>query len=373
MADSNSSVIIPNGHTFDISQFNFSDHSSNVGSIHSTNITLIVLVGTVVGLRLFVRASLVRKVFLDDILILVAAAFTVALAAVCIAGTSHGIGTHLWLLDFTAIFQTIQTAIQYLFVCQVLYACAIAFTKISIIASYIRFLPDRKFRIYMGVTSIVILGLWIAGVFVTIFQCRPVSAAWDFTDTNGKCINYVDYLYASSSLTVATDIALCILPWPYFWKLQLPLKQRIILCLLLGGGVGACIASILRIAKLHMLRGADVTYQAVPSLNLSVIECSLGIICVSIPPLRPLAVHLFPHALLSHRSSSARTPQHMPNSYDMSNMSAKVDRNMGNSKESETPSTMLWEENGVGGPGSFGNAVRVSSHPPKEYLKLNIP
>lgn len=90
----------------------------------------------------------------------------------------------------------------------------------------------------------------------------------------------------------------------------MPRNQRIILCLLFGGGVGACIAGILRISKLQTLRSMDLTYEVVTCLNLSVIECSLGIVCVSIPPLRPLAVRLFPSALRTDRSSSAKSPLH---------------------------------------------------------------
>lgn len=77
-----------------------------------------------------------------------------------------------------------------------------------------------------------------SGVFVTIFQCRPVAAAWDFTIPGRKCIDYVDYLYASSAINVATDLILCVLPWPYLWRLHMPMKQRVILCLLFGGGAG---------------------------------------------------------------------------------------------------------------------------------------
>jgi hypothetical protein len=80
--------------------------------------------------------------------------------------------------------------------------------------------------------------LTFAGTLVAIFQCHPIEGAWDFTITSKKCISFVDYLYASSAITVATDITLCVLPWPYLWKLNMPRKQRVILCLLFGGGAG---------------------------------------------------------------------------------------------------------------------------------------
>jgi len=255
---SNSTISVGNN-LIDISELDFGDHSSHVSHIWRTNVTLIVLVAIFVGLRLLVRIFIVQKVFVDDVLILTASVFTIALASVCLAATSQGLGTHVWLIPLGHQFKTLKTCIQHLYVCQVLYACAIAFTKISIIASYLRFIVDPKFRIAMYATTTVILGLWITGVFVTIFQCRPVSGAWTFTDTNRKCINFVDYLYASSAVTVVTDLVLCVLPLPYLWRLPMPVKQRIILCVLFGGGAVACVASVVRIAMLDTLRSLDVT------------------------------------------------------------------------------------------------------------------
>lgn len=162
-----------------------------------------------------------------------------------------------------------------LLVCQILYALAIALTKIAIISSYLRFIQDRSFRIFMYSTLFVTVGLLVCGIFVTIFQCNPVSGAWEF-DAKGSCINYVDYLYASAAVNVFTDIVLCVLPIPHLWKLSksrphkgnheltssrdidMPLRQRVVLCVLFAGGAGACIAGIVRIAYLDALRVLDI-------------------------------------------------------------------------------------------------------------------
>jgi hypothetical protein len=58
---------------------------------------------------------------------------------------------------------------QYLYVCQVLYCCAIAFTKIAIITSYLRFVQDRKFRIIMYVNGVIIVGLWFTGSRILLY------------------------------------------------------------------------------------------------------------------------------------------------------------------------------------------------------------
>ena len=115
--------------------------------------------------------------------------------------------------------EAIPDSAQILLVCQILYALAIALTKIAIISSYLRFIQTKRFRIIMYGTLFVTLGLLVCGIFVSIFQCDPVSGAWDFV-AKGSCINYVDYLYASSAVNVFTDIVLCVLPIPHLWKLS---------------------------------------------------------------------------------------------------------------------------------------------------------
>lgn len=106
-----------------------------------------------------------------------------------------------------------------------------------------------------------------------------MEGAWDFTKPDRKCINYVDYLYASSAVNVFTDILLCVLPWPHLWRLNMPLKQRITLCVLFAGGIryvfndtfttaiakafSACIVCIVRIGFLHNLRNMDTSCKQI--------------------------------------------------------------------------------------------------------------
>jgi hypothetical protein len=54
------------GIAVDVNELDFDIHSSRVASVKTANITLIVLVGLFVGLRLFVRLHMVRKIFTDD-------------------------------------------------------------------------------------------------------------------------------------------------------------------------------------------------------------------------------------------------------------------------------------------------------------------
>ncbi|KAL6167551.1 hypothetical protein ACJQWK_06971 [Exserohilum turcicum] len=156
-------IVLFGGFKVDVSQFNLNDRSSNVAGVKIPCVIFIILVVLTVALRTFARAKYVGHIFADDVLIISAAAFTVALASTCIAATRHGLGQHVWLLPMPTLFETIKSCILYLYVCQILYTFAIALTKIAIISSYLRFIQDRSFHMAMYATSVFIAGLWVTG------------------------------------------------------------------------------------------------------------------------------------------------------------------------------------------------------------------
>jgi len=108
----------------------------------------------------------------------------------------------------------------------------------------------------------------------------------------------------------ALRLILCVVPIPYFWKLQLPVRQKMMAsCLFFLGGF-ACVASIVRLTFLHLLNGdyIDVTYNVTSSLLWTLAECTIGIICVSLPSLRPLLSKMVP-GLRTSKSGNASRPQ----------------------------------------------------------------
>jgi hypothetical protein len=129
-----------------------------------------------------------------------------------------------------------KTVVKYLIVCQIMYITGLTLAKCSIMACYLRIFPGETFRKSIYITGFVIFAIWICGVLITIFQCSPVHAAWDFTLTHKKCVDIIRFYFVTAGLTIATDLLLCTLPLPKFWSLNLPLKERIIVCVLFGFG-----------------------------------------------------------------------------------------------------------------------------------------
>jgi hypothetical protein len=102
--------------------------------------------------------------------------------------------------------------------------------------SYLRIFPNEIFRKLLYITGAFCIAIWVCSVVVTIFQCSPVRGAWEFTLENKKCIHILRFFYVTASFNIATDLLLCTLPLPQFWKLNLPLKERTIVCVLFGFG-----------------------------------------------------------------------------------------------------------------------------------------
>ena len=59
-------IVIIGGVPVNVADIDFDNRTSNVASVRTANITLIVLVSFFVILRLLVRGFMVRKIFVDD-------------------------------------------------------------------------------------------------------------------------------------------------------------------------------------------------------------------------------------------------------------------------------------------------------------------
>ena len=71
---------------------------------------------------------------------------------------------------------------------------------------------------------------------VTIFECRPVAAAWDFELAGAKCIDLVTFFYVASAVNGVTDVVLCVAPLPLVYRLQTSVKEKALVSSLFGLG-----------------------------------------------------------------------------------------------------------------------------------------
>ncbi|KAL9109427.1 MAG: hypothetical protein Q9227_005934 [Pyrenula ochraceoflavens] len=191
-----------------------------------------------------------------------------------------------------------------------IYNLALTFTKISILLQIRRVFAaggriQRTSLLILGL--IIIYGLWT--FWASIFTCFPVQKFWDTSIKRGYCLNRTGYWFSNASLNIVTDCLIWGLPMPVLRTLQLPKRQKVGLMLIFAVGIFAIITSILRLHSLYVVsKSKDVTWDNVDAGAWSSVEINVGILCATLPSLRPLITRLFPRLL--HGSSHARASPH---------------------------------------------------------------
>lgn len=86
---------------------------------------------------------------------------------------------------------------QLLYASQMVYPTAIMTAKLSILSLYWRLFPTRFMKRGCVVLTILTLMWWVAGVLVDIFQCSPISKAFNPAMSPEGCIDQNAYCMGS--------------------------------------------------------------------------------------------------------------------------------------------------------------------------------
>ncbi|EAW12075.1 putative integral membrane protein Pth11-like [Aspergillus clavatus NRRL 1] len=251
----------------------------------------------VICLRLFARIVVLERVGLDDYLIVCACVFSWTFIAVTIVAVQKGLGSHLEDVDP-------NNLVSYSFVVwlsSMFYLACLGFIKTSVCWFYTRIGDKTLTR--MSLIMMVVVGTQ-AAVFVMVaaFQCRPISKAWN-AELPGYCVEINVFYLSNAALNILTDLLTYTLPIKVIFNLQMPVKQKFALVLILCLGLFACISSIIRITYIPtMLTSADFTYAIGGAMYWSVIETNVGILAASIPSFKAIASRFLPRLIGEYSS-----------------------------------------------------------------------
>ncbi|PVH93966.1 hypothetical protein DM02DRAFT_496663, partial [Periconia macrospinosa] len=202
-----------------------------------------------------------------------------------------GLGRHAWDVPFYlfnpnyALVATIGEAF---------YGISIMFTKLSILAFYLRFATNWKLRaaIYTTMAIAVIYSLLLAFIFV--YRCRPIQKHWDLTITYGSCIDWRKINIFSGVMNTATDFTILVLP-VLMIRLQLPIRQKIgVIVVLMTGGFVTCITIIRLKSIVNSVSNPDFTWEDVPQIVWWTTEVDIAIVCACLPAGKPFLRRHFP-------------------------------------------------------------------------------
>jgi len=268
-------------------------HKGVSNSRKAARIVMFILLPTLsIVLRVITKYARLGTWGPDDYTIL--GAYVPLLGYTCILAylENHGAGRDLWTLNHGQIY----TYFKCLYALQPIYHCCIDMIKASILFSYLRIfhLPDEKIRIALWVTMAINLMSGLAFMFVSMFQCQPVSLAWTrwTGETTGNCINFIYISMSHAGINIALDLGMLILPASQVWSMNLALRKKIAVMSMFSLGLFLTIVSAVRISALMEFRKDPLnpTVAMLPTVVWTAIELYVGVFTACIPNLRQFFV-----------------------------------------------------------------------------------
>ena len=146
------------------------------------------------------------------------------------------------------------------------YGLAVAFSKGAILGLYTRVFTtaNRPFVFLCYAMGFVIAAVCLANSFGVIFQCTPVSFAWDKSGSQGTCMDFAAFERYTAIPNIVTGLIMLVMPLPLIWKLNIsPAAKVALTATFLHGGIGL-VASVARVARLFSPDSIDQTNGTFP-------------------------------------------------------------------------------------------------------------
>ncbi|KAF2151663.1 hypothetical protein K461DRAFT_294564 [Myriangium duriaei CBS 260.36] len=257
-------------------------------------------------LRLYVRQCMLKYVGADDIVMAGAMICGIAIYVCFIGESKWGLGRHVSALTP----EMMYNFSHWTFYHNLLILAGICLAKVSICLLLIRLVKHRGYVYFLWGLLIFMSAYHIACEFTIIFACIPTSAQWDpKAKVGAKCFSLETFSalgLANTSINMATDILLAILPIPVIMGMQLNGRTKLALCVVMLLGFIAVGAGGVKLnAQITFLSDNDKLWRDKFPIWAAV-ELYFAIIAASLPTLRPLAIKLLANAKTSISSSNAR-------------------------------------------------------------------
>ncbi|XPS72488.1 hypothetical protein M3J09_004653 [Ascochyta lentis] len=250
----------------------------------------------VVFLRVYVRVCMLRSFGKDDWAMVLAMLLATGTFVCYVLEVPLGLGKHLAVVQMDIInYRELLKVRQVHMICVTVGQCVV---KISVSLFLLR-LVARRLHVWFLYGVITFLTAFTIVSFCTLmFQCVPIAAAWDtrlrpppIGEGSAKCFSMQTFGRIgmfNSVINILTDFLLALLPVPLIWQLQLNLRTKISLILVLSLGLFACVAGIMkvRLNKTILSDPNRFIYDGYSMWNF--VELDVGIIAGSLPAIKPL-------------------------------------------------------------------------------------
>ncbi|KAG4432496.1 hypothetical protein IFR05_012036, partial [Cadophora sp. M221] len=177
-------------------------------SVLEVSLPLSVISTTFVAVRIYTRLKIVKSLGWDDLLLGIGLVLSWTFCALGIIEGQYGYGVDIWNLYTTNAINFLKLDLA----SQTIYHLALLMTKLSILLTHLHFTTNSAsspaFRIsvfsIMALTAIYSLTL----IFIAIFGCSPIAAAWDIRIETEKCIDKAAYAYVYGGCNILSSLAI---------------------------------------------------------------------------------------------------------------------------------------------------------------------
>lgn len=189
---------------------------------------------------------------------------------------------------------TLQNSInsqRYAVIAQPIWGWAMAGIKISILLMLLQLQVDTWWRRFCWTLMAFIMIVTIYNMCAQLTQCIPLRKTWDLLGVvPGKCWSSKSIranLFAVAVFNFTTDFIVAMLPITFLRKMQRPLKDRLIIGVLMALGVFTGVASILKMVfAARFGETGDLNLDGVHVGMWSLLEMLIGFIAACLPYLR---------------------------------------------------------------------------------------
>ncbi|KAH6716976.1 hypothetical protein DL95DRAFT_394894 [Leptodontidium sp. 2 PMI_412] len=258
-----------------------------------------------IALRCYCRAFVVKSFGWDDNVAIIAYVLFVIFAGFAITGVQYGTGQHASAIPPG----DIPIGLKWWWACEPVYVLSNMALKLSIGIMLYRIAVSRVHKAIIWTVMIVHTLYGAFFFFLFVLQCQPSAYFWtQYTGGKGKCINpniTVAATYGYSAISCWTDWTMAILPVFLIWNLQMNIRTKISVAMILSMGAIASTATIVRIPYVKGLANqADFLYATTDVAIWSTVETGIGIAASSFATLRPLFRTFFLRSRLMGGSST---------------------------------------------------------------------
>ncbi|KAF2641119.1 hypothetical protein P280DRAFT_542225 [Massarina eburnea CBS 473.64] len=262
------------------------EDTSTAPTMLGLGISLQIITVGLVGVRIKARLQMGKQLQVHDWAILFAELFSLPQLIFIVDAILNGYGRHAPFVPLP----NITKALHSVFIAQVIWYWSATLVKVSVVCLILSLRRTSRAWLNFCYTAIVILLSALAMITATQFlACRPLSVYWDpMVGENVVCWPkeaLLSMVVGFSVIQALADVVFSFIPLTFLLHLKQPLRQKIIISILMSLGLMASGTAIAR-TVIGVQSGGDMFRRNADITLLALLDLHVGIIAATLPTLK---------------------------------------------------------------------------------------